>query len=57
VAIGGLAVAAGGLVWYFVSKPKEAPATSARLPRRTSLPRVAPTFGRNFTGLAVAGSF
>jgi hypothetical protein len=57
IAIGGLAVAAGGLVWYFVSKPQPAGSSAARIAPRRALTRVAPAFGRNFTGLAVAGSF
>jgi hypothetical protein len=51
VAIGGLAIAAGGVVWYVMS-PREAPAAAQR-----SKPLVAPAVGPGFAGLAVSGAF
>lgn len=58
VTVGGLAVTAGGLVWYFMSKPSGAqPAAAALAPKKRALPRVDPVVGRGFTGLAVSGTF
>lgn len=56
VTVGGLAVTAGGLVWYFMSKPTEGKSARA-LKQKPALPRVDPLVGRGFTGLAVSGSF
>lgn len=55
LAIGGLAVAAGGLVWYFVSKPS-APA-AAKLSPRHPRAELVPAVTHNFAGLALSGSF
>jgi hypothetical protein len=55
VTVGGVAIAAGGLVWYFLSKPSEPKAALA--PKRRALPRVDPVVGRGFSGLAVSGTF
>ena len=56
VTVGGLAVTAGGLAWYFLSKPEPAKPAAA-LRQKLALPRVDPVVGRGFTGLAVSGSF
>ena len=56
VTIGGLAVTAGGLVWYLVSKPSQATSTGA-LKQKRVLPRVDSLVGRGFAGLGVSGSF
>jgi tetratricopeptide (TPR) repeat protein len=55
MAIGGLAVAAGGLIWYFVSKPS-APATANALPRRPHA-QLTPAVSHEFAGLSLSGSF
>ena len=52
VTIVGLAVAAGGIIWYVVSPPKAAP--TARLEKT---PRFSPAVGPGFAGLSVAGAF
>jgi tetratricopeptide (TPR) repeat protein len=53
VTVGGVAVAAGGLVWYFMSKPKPA-ATAKVIPLR---PRFDPVVGSNFAGVSLSGAF
>jgi hypothetical protein len=55
LAIGGLAVAAGGLIWYFVSKPS-APAAAKALPRRPHA-QLTPSVSHEFAGLSLTGSF
>ena len=55
--IGGLAVAAGGLIWYVVAEPE--PAQSAGGKRRVpaARTRVAPAVGPGFAGIAFSGRF
>ena len=54
--VGGIAVAAGGLIWYVVADPAPAQAASKRrAPSRRA--RVTPAVGPGFAGLAVSGSF
>jgi tetratricopeptide (TPR) repeat protein len=57
ITIGGLAIAAGGVVWYFLSKPESAQTGAAALPKQSARPQLTPAVGRNFTGLAVTGRF
>lgn len=57
VTVGGLAIAGGGLVWYFLSKPKGGEAKAALAPERRLLPRIDPVVGRGFAGLAMSGTF
>jgi tetratricopeptide (TPR) repeat protein len=60
VTVGGLAVAAGGLAWYFLSKPEQK--TEASLPRDRA-PRMAPPvaarirLGHGYAGLSLSGAF
>lgn len=54
----GLAVGVAGVVWYIVSKPKEAASTAAaHVTARSRLPELTPTVGKGFAGLSVSGSF
>jgi len=53
VTIGGLAIAAGGVVWYVMS-PREAPTTTTA---QLLKPRVAPALAPGFAGVAVSGAF
>ncbi|MBK7584570.1 MAG: hypothetical protein IPI67_30835 [Myxococcales bacterium] len=57
VTVGGIAVTAGGLVWYFLSKPSGSAPTTALAATKRPLPQVSPVVGRGFTGLALSGSF
>ncbi len=57
IALGGLAVAAGGIVWYFLAKPERTEAAAGYRPPRAARPELTPTVGRNFTGFAVSGRF
>jgi len=50
---GGAVIAAGGLVWYFVSPRKPAP-VAVQAARRTEL---TPAVGPGYAGLSVSGSF
>lgn len=54
VTVGGLAVTAGGLIWYFVSKPETQEAGPAKEAR---VPRVAPALGPGFAGVSLSGNF
>jgi tetratricopeptide (TPR) repeat protein len=57
VTLGGLAVAAGGTIWYFVSKPAARSGSSSPTRRVATTPRLTPSLGSNFTGLFVSGAF
>lgn len=57
VTVGGLAITAGGLAWYFLSKPSGEPAKAGLVQKPKALPRVDPVVGRGFAGLAVSGDF
>jgi hypothetical protein len=58
VTVGGLAVAAGGVVWYFLSEPEPAPKSARASRKQHSLGgRVDPVVSRGFTGLAFTGRF
>jgi len=57
VSVAGLAVGAGGLAWYFLSKPSGGAAKAALATKKRALPRVDPIVGRGYTGLAVSGTF
>lgn len=48
VTFGGLAVALGGLVWFFVDSPA---------PKKTALVRPVPVIGQGFFGVSVGGGF
>ena len=48
VTFGGLAVALGGLVWFFVDSPS---------PKKTALIRPTPVLGQGFFGVSVGGGF
>jgi hypothetical protein len=54
VAIGGLVVAAGGVVWYLL-EPHGANSTAARQPSTT--PELSPAVGPGYAGMAVSGAF
>lgn len=57
IGVTGLVVGAGGLAWYFLSKPAPS-AKSARARERPSLrPEVSPVVGSGFTGVSVSGAF
>lgn len=54
VGIGGLAIAAGGLIWYFLA-PAEGGTTAKAPPRRRTA--VAPALEPGYAGVSVSGSF
>jgi tetratricopeptide (TPR) repeat protein len=55
LAIGGLAVGAAGLVYYFVAPPS--PSTASRLPARPDAPRLSPWVGVGTAGMSLSGRF
>jgi tetratricopeptide (TPR) repeat protein len=55
VAIGGFAVGAAALVYYFVAPPSES--TGATSQPKSAIPRVSPWVGVGSTGLSVSGTF
>jgi tetratricopeptide (TPR) repeat protein len=55
IGLGGLAIAAAGLVWYLVS-PTDG-ATESAAPRERKRPDVSPVIGPGFAGLSLGGSF
>ena len=55
VDIAGLAIAAGGLVWYFVSPPEQT--TTGRARPKPSKPRVEPAVAPGYAGLSFSGTF
>ena len=54
ITVGGLAIAAGGIIWYVASKPKPAAAALAT-PHLSA--RVSPALAPGFGGLALTGGF
>lgn len=54
--IGGLAVVAGGLVWYVVAEPSPAQAASKHRPAARRA-RLAPAVGPGFAGVSFSGKF
>jgi hypothetical protein len=54
VGIGGLVIAAGGLVWYFMSPEEPTTGSSAPPAPRT---RVSPTWAPGYAGVSLGGSF
>ena len=50
----GVAAAGGGLLWYFLSAPSDAPSKAAAPLRRA---RAAPAIGPGYAGISLAGSF
>jgi tetratricopeptide (TPR) repeat protein len=54
---GGLAVAAGGLAWYFLSKPESKTATSVPLRRSTPALAAKVDLGHGYAGLRLSGAF
>ncbi len=57
IAVAGLVIGAGGLVWYFLSKPQGDATTTGQLDKRRLHPQVTPVVGSGFTGVAVTGAF
>ncbi len=55
VTVGGLAIAGGGVAWYFLQKPEGAEHGANKPPRRTTA--VIPAVGPGFAGLNLSGSF
>jgi tetratricopeptide (TPR) repeat protein len=55
VTVVGLAMVGGGLLWYFLSKPKSSPAPQAL--ELSPSTRLSPTVGRGFAGLELSGAF
>lgn len=56
VTVGGIALAAGGLAWYFTSEPKPAQ-TALRTHKPLRRTRIDPVVGFGFTGVSVSGAF
>lgn len=57
VTLGGVAVTAGGLAWYFMSDSKSAEQTGLQLKKLPTKPRIDPVVGLGFTGVSVSGAF
>ncbi|MEZ4219723.1 MAG: hypothetical protein R3B13_02260 [Polyangiaceae bacterium] len=57
ITIAGLAVAAGGVAWYFLSDPEPASKAQRVRPYRIAAPRVSPAWAPGYAGLSVQGSF
>jgi tetratricopeptide (TPR) repeat protein len=55
ITIAGVAIAAGGVAWYFLSEPE--PATVARALPKKRAPQVSPTWSPGYAGLSVSGAF
>ncbi|HMR06276.1 MAG TPA: hypothetical protein PKA88_10865 [Polyangiaceae bacterium] len=55
ITIAGVAIAAGGVAWYFLSDPE--PAASAKAQPKRRAPQVAPTWSPGYAGLSVSGAF
>ena len=57
VTVSGIAVTAGGLVWYFMQKPEAPKSAGLALHRMPKHPRVDPVVSPGFAGLALSGQF
>lgn len=55
ITIAGVAIAAGGVAWYFLSDPE--PAATAKAQSKRRAPQVAPTWSPGYAGLSVSGAF
>jgi hypothetical protein len=55
VTVVGLAMVGGGLLWYFLSKPKPSPAPQAL--ELSPSTRLSPIVGRSSAGLELTGAF
>ncbi len=53
ITVAGVAIAAGGLAWYFLSEPEPA---AARVPKKRAA-RVSPAWAPGYAGLSFSGSF
>jgi hypothetical protein len=56
VGIGGLVIAAGGLVWYFMSPPEGGAAQARPQPKR-GRPQIGPEWAPGYAGVSVSGAF
>jgi len=54
VGVAGLAIAAGGLIWYFASPPEGGATAQPSAPKK---PQVGPSVGPGFAGISISGAF